>query len=192
MTFAEKLKSARQQAGFSQQELADKLSVSRSAVAKWEAGSGMPDIDNLKAIAGLLNVSVDNLLDEGQKLSINSLREPIDLESFEKTGKARSKQDAAVLAKFPQAVQIYALIRSRKNTKLESLLEWTAMPSFGVFEAVDQINSNDPYYLVETNIKQYLVCVTNEFINTTELSHRITDKKFIIGSNRFKRFYTLK
>ncbi len=192
MTFAQKLKDARQQAGYSQEELAGKLSVSRSAVAKWEADKGMPDIENLRAIAKLLNVSIDYLLDEGESLSMNRLREPVDLESFEKIGKARSKQDAAVLARFPKAVQIYALVRSKKLSKFEGLLEWTVMPTFGIFEAADQINDNDPYYLVETDSRQYLVCVTKEFIDTTELARHISEKQFVIGTNKFKRLYTLK
>ncbi len=191
MTFGEKLKSARQQAGFSQQELAEKLCVSRSAVAKWETDKGMPDIDNLKAIAQLLNVSVDYLLSEGETLSMKDLREPIDLEKYEKTGKCRSKQDAAVLAKFPQAQQIYALVRRKKLSKVEHLLEWTVMPSFGVFEAVDQINNNAAYYLVDTEQKQYFVCVSKEFMDTRELSRHITDKKFVIAENKFSRLYTL-
>lgn len=67
MTFAEKLKRARKEAGLSQEQFAEKISVSRSAVARWEAGKGMPDIQNLKVMAQLLNVSVDFLLDEDKK-----------------------------------------------------------------------------------------------------------------------------
>ena len=51
MTFGEKLRNARKEAGFSQEQLAENLSVSRSAVAKWETDNGMPDVGNLKAIA---------------------------------------------------------------------------------------------------------------------------------------------
>ena len=191
MTFGEKLKNARQQAGYSQQQLAEKLSVSRSAVAKWETDKGMPDIENLKAIAALLNVSLDYLLGSNEALSMKQLREPIDLSQYEKSGKARSRQDAAVLAKFPQAVQIYALVRKKKLSKFESLLEWTVMPSFGIFEAADQFGSNAPCYLVETENKQFLVCVSKEFMDTTELAKRITEKKFVIGDNKFSRLYEL-
>ena len=62
MTFGEKLKEARQRAGLSQEQLSEKLHVSRSAVAKWETDKGMPDIENLKATAQLLDVSIDYLL----------------------------------------------------------------------------------------------------------------------------------
>ncbi|MBQ9869874.1 MAG: helix-turn-helix transcriptional regulator [Ruminococcus sp.] len=192
MTFGEKLKTARQQAGYSQEELAAKLSVSRSAVAKWETGKGMPDIENLKATAALLNVSIDYLLDEGEALSMTNLREAICLDDYEKGGKARSKQDAAVLDKFPQAVQIYALVRKKKLSRFEHLLEWTVMPSFGIFEAVDQINNNASYYLVETDKKRYLVCISKEFIDTTELARHISEKRFVIADSRFSRLYTLK
>ena len=66
MTFGEKLKNARKEAGLSQEQLAEKLSVSRSAVAKWETDNGMPDVNNLKAMASLLNTSIDYLLDEDE------------------------------------------------------------------------------------------------------------------------------
>ena len=71
MTFGEKLKEARKEAGLSQEQFAEKMSVSRSAVAKWEADRGMPDVNNLKVMAQLLGVSVDYLLDEDEKLSFN-------------------------------------------------------------------------------------------------------------------------
>ena len=79
MTFGEKLKEARQKAGLSQEQLSEKLHVSRSAVAKWETGKGMPDIENLKAAAKLLNVSIDYLFDEGSGFSVQSIKERIDL-----------------------------------------------------------------------------------------------------------------
>ena len=46
MTLAEKLKSIRKQAGMSQEQLAEKLGVSRQAVTKWETDAGIPDIEN--------------------------------------------------------------------------------------------------------------------------------------------------
>ena len=51
MTFGEKLKNARKNAGLSQEQLAEKLCVSRAAVAKWETDKGLPDIMNLIAIS---------------------------------------------------------------------------------------------------------------------------------------------
>ena len=51
MEFQEKLQQLRKQKGLTQQELADLLYVSRTAVSKWESGRGYPNIDSLKAIA---------------------------------------------------------------------------------------------------------------------------------------------
>ena len=62
MTFAEKLKSIRKQAGMSQEQLAQKLGVSRQAVTKWETDAGIPDIENIMAISALFGISIDELL----------------------------------------------------------------------------------------------------------------------------------
>ena len=62
MTFAEKLRTLRKQADMSQENLAEKLNVSRQAITKWETESGIPDIENLMAISALFDVSIDELL----------------------------------------------------------------------------------------------------------------------------------
>lgn len=61
MTFGEKLKSLRRQAGMSQEQLAEKLGVSRQAVTKWETDGGIPDIENIMAISALFDISIDEL-----------------------------------------------------------------------------------------------------------------------------------
>lgn len=62
MNFAEKLYTLRTQSGYSQEALAEKLSVSRQAVSKWETGPTLPETDKLIAISELFNVSIDSLL----------------------------------------------------------------------------------------------------------------------------------
>lgn len=62
MTFAEKLRTLRKQAGLSQESLAEKLNVSRQAITKWETDIGMPDVENIMAISALFGVSIDELL----------------------------------------------------------------------------------------------------------------------------------
>ena len=84
MTFAEKLKEARKEAGLSQEQLAERITVSRSAIAKWETDKGMPDVNNLKIISQLLGVSVDYLLDDVEKISFNEIKEAIDPDDYEK------------------------------------------------------------------------------------------------------------
>ena len=62
MIFSEKLQLLRKNKGLTQEETAEKLNVSRQAVAKWESGQAYPDIANLIRISDLLNVSVDYLV----------------------------------------------------------------------------------------------------------------------------------
>lgn len=62
MTFAEKLKSIRKQLELSQEQLAEKLGVSRQAVTKWETDAGIPDMENIMAISALFDISIDELL----------------------------------------------------------------------------------------------------------------------------------
>lgn len=62
MSLGEKIKAMRQQAALSQEQLAEKLNVSRQAVTKWETGKGIPDIANLIAISDEFDVSLDELI----------------------------------------------------------------------------------------------------------------------------------
>ncbi|MDE5909958.1 MAG: helix-turn-helix domain-containing protein [Lachnospiraceae bacterium] len=79
MTFAEKLKSIRKQAGMSQEQLAEKLGVSRQAVTKWETDAGIPDIENIMAISALFDISIDELFsnDKGAKKLTEYLYESV-------------------------------------------------------------------------------------------------------------------
>lgn len=62
MIFSEKLQLLRKSKGFTQEEMAEKLGVSRQAVAKWESGQAYPDILNLIQISDLFNVTIDYLV----------------------------------------------------------------------------------------------------------------------------------
>lgn len=70
MEFNEKLQQLRKQKGLTQEQLAESLFVSRTAVSKWESGRGYPNIDSLKAIAKLFAVTVDELLSGDELLNI--------------------------------------------------------------------------------------------------------------------------
>ncbi len=70
MEFNEKLQELRKQKGLTQEELAEKLYVSRTAISKWESGRGYPNIESLKAIAKFFGVTVDELLSSDEVLTI--------------------------------------------------------------------------------------------------------------------------
>lgn len=62
MNFSDKLQILRKNKGLTQEDLADKLNISRAAVAKWEAGQSYPDIMNLIQLSEMMNVTVDYLV----------------------------------------------------------------------------------------------------------------------------------
>ncbi len=65
MRFCDKLPKQRKNNNFSQEQLADKLGVSRQAVSKWESGVSYPDMDKIIQICKILNCSLEDLLDDG-------------------------------------------------------------------------------------------------------------------------------
>ncbi len=188
MTVGEKIKEARRQCGLSQQQLAEKMLVSRSAVAKWEAGNGLPDVDNVKALAQLLNVSIDYLLGEGEAAETTVLREAYQLPEGA-SGTKRKKKDRIVREKFPDA-DIYFLVSHLKLTKgeriIDNLIGFLTDALFGIPALINSVKNVDKmFYLVEEGDRQYLVMVTDEFIETRPLARRITDNKFEIGDWKF-------
>ena len=67
MEFNEKIQELRKSRGLTQEELAEALFVSRTAISKWESGRGYPNIDSLKQISNYFSISIDELL-SGDKL----------------------------------------------------------------------------------------------------------------------------
>ena len=74
MEFSEKLQELRKSRNLTQEELAEALFVSRTAVSKWESGRGYPSIDSLKEISRYFSVTIDDLL-SGEKLLSLAQRE---------------------------------------------------------------------------------------------------------------------
>lgn len=70
MEFCEKIKKIRTDNNLTQEQFAEKLYVSRTAVSKWESGKGYPSIDSLKYMSKLFNISIDDLLSSEEILDI--------------------------------------------------------------------------------------------------------------------------
>lgn len=201
MTFGEKLKEARKNIGLSQEELAEIIGVSRAAVAKWESNKGLPDIENLKTVAKLLDVSTDYLLDDGATLDLTVTKKAISLEKYAE-GKKLSRikkieiKERIVREEYPEAEIVRLTLTGIRNTKREKVVDeaigWFALilgdiPLFGTQEAGKLVNSLDQqYYLVNKGKDQFLVLLTDEHIIARKLPARITDKKFEIGDKKFR------
>ncbi len=187
MTFGEKLKDARQRATLSQEELADKLGVSRSAIAKWETNKGLPDILNMKQISAVLNISIDYLLDEEGRLELSVTRKPIDLSQYGK-GRKKVKKDKIVRDAYPNGV-IHTLLAEEVLTKAEKIVDGAILvltPLLDVIKFAKSLNHLDKeWYLVVDGEEYYLVLITNEFMESRRLVAPITDKRFEIGGFRY-------
>ena len=64
MTFGQKLKNLRTSNNLTQEQLAESIFVTRTAVSKWETDNGYPSIDSLKQLSNLFNISIDELISD--------------------------------------------------------------------------------------------------------------------------------
>ena len=191
MTLADKLKEARKNAGLTQNELAEKICVSRQAITKWESGKGIPDVENLRTISKVLDVSIDFLLDDEGVADKIVIKEQINLNNYVKEGKLRSKKDAVVYAKYPNAV-ISPLIAKKKSAKGQkifgNLLGFLTDAPFGTDEVFNQIaDAHNAYYLVEQEGKQIMVTVTEDFIESKVMTKELVGNKFEIGEYVYRK-----
>lgn len=77
MTLGEKIKKLRNDNNLTQEQLAEKLYVTRTAVSKWETDKGFPAIDSLKLISNLFGISIDELISDGDVENKRLLEEKI-------------------------------------------------------------------------------------------------------------------
>lgn len=196
ISFGEKLKSARKSAGLTQEQLAEKLLVSRQAVTKWESDRGLPDIENLKKMSTLLGVSVDYLLDSGEKIDLSVTREGVNLDGYiydrkisGRLYKKAGKKDMIVMEKYPGADIHYLMakqILTNGEKITDNLLGFLTGAPFGIPDIINGIKNTDKeFYLVNQGERQFFVTVTDEFIESRQLRERITAKRFEIGNFSF-------
>ncbi len=194
MSLGKKIKEARIQAGLSQTEMAERLSVSRQAVTKWENDKGLPDIMNLKSISQLLDVSVDYLLDDEALEVMNLLKQPIQMEKYPKVkwyDWKHVRQDFVVRDFFPEET-ITQLGWISNYSKGEKRVDWVVGifgHMFGIPDILNHVKDRGYYYLAERDDIQYLVRVDEEFITTQRLVQAIdssrTGNEFVIGDKKF-------
>lgn len=196
-TLGAKLKSARKNVGLTQTQLAEKLMISRQAVTKWESDKGLPDIENLKNLSHLLNVSIDYLLDDMGKIDLSVTRKKIDLSIYHYKRKINGRwmkkagqKDLIVKENYPKA-EIYYLLGEQVLTKKEKIVDnvlgFLFCAPFGIPQFLNGIKNTDKeFYLVNENGKQFLVTVTDDYIESRQFAQKIIDKTFIVGAFRFR------
>ncbi len=192
MTLGQKLKNARKSAGLTQEQLAEKLMISRPAITKWESDRGIPDIENLKAISKLLDVSIDYLLNDGKDIDLNIIKESIDIKTYGKGFKKKIK-DKIIRERYPDS-DIMTLLPHKVTTKservIDNLIGFLTEAPFGIPDMINYTKLvGNEYYLVEKGEEQYLVIISNEFIETHRMNIKLSTQKgatFRIGDMEYK------
>ena len=184
MKLNEKIKKYRKIFDLSQEQLAEKLNVSRQVITKWESDNGLPDIENLKLLAKTFDVSIDYLLDENEEVVHPVLRESYSLEK----NNYSNRYDYAInylKENYPEPAIIYGLSQSKDLSTLEWITDFIVGP--GIIDAIHWLNEFAIWFLVEKETQSLLVKVTKEYIEIKEISNLIDKNKFIVEKNKFTR-----
>lgn len=191
MTLGEKIKKLRKDTNITQEELAEKIGVSRQAVTKWESNNGMPDIENLKSLATLFNISVDELIDYKKEiLGEIVLEEKYSLSGIKKEGKARCKEDQYIVNKFEQANCIYSLSRKKKWYGLKWIFYLLPGHSPEMEDFLE--NGINMVYLIEEKEKQYIATLNKDNIKVIQLKTLFTNKKLEVNEFVYIKNYKIK
>ena len=113
MIFADKLIALRKKAGYSQEELAQQLNVTRQSVSKWEGAQSVPDIEKILQISKLFGVTTDYLLKDEMGEPEYAESEPTALRcvTLEQANAAlaQAKVNAPYMAREPRSVLLHLL-----------------------------------------------------------------------------------
>lgn len=185
MKLSEKLKMYRKTFDLSQEELAEKLSVSRQVITKWESELGMPEISNLKALAELFNVSVDFLLDDEKMVEYPIIKVKYELEK----NNYSNRYDYAVkyLKERYSNDDIYVLTQVENGEKsfLTKVFSFITIGVSDISSIIEWFKDLAIWFVVETDRRKLLVKVTKEYIETRELSNLINTDKFSYDNSKF-------
>lgn len=173
MTFGAKLKNIRARLGWSQEELADKLSVSRQSITKWEQNDGLPDTFNAKQMAGLFGVSIDYLLDNEREVPLLTVRMQVDPVVYGDK-KGLQKVDAIIKYYF-SGYAIYPLTRQRKWSKMAAIFD--IFVGAGTLDVGDSLANMSTYFLVERNNVQQLADIKDDVLTIKELAVRYSGRR---------------
>lgn len=190
MTLGEKIRHARKSCGLSQIRLAEKLCVSRSAIAKWETDKGMPDVENLKYLSRLLNVSVDALLSDDDITDLAVIRESYQLAAFGR-GCKKVKKDRFMRHRFPEA-KICTLLGRPELTEdaraVDSTQGFLTASPFGMPEFLKSVrDTGREFYLVECRTETLFVTVTDTTAEIRPIHVPVEQRSFRLGNWVFIR-----
>ena len=184
MTFGEKLASIRKQANMTQNDLAEKLDISRQAITKWERGKGFPDIDNLQKLSAIFSVSIDELINykvETIKYEADAMTETIDSENSK-----FKNVDKFVLERFTDYESIERLTREVKLTFWQEVFDFFI--GAGTLGVADMIKTGLVHsFLASKDNNDYLVLVFKNKLFYKKLSKRFEEKSRVIDGYKYSK-----
>lgn len=153
MEFCEKLQLLRKQNDLTQEQLAEQLFVSRTAVSKWESGRGYPNLDSLKGISKLFSVSIDELLSNDELIELAETENRTNVKKVSALVFGVLDVVTAALLFMPlfgrqegeqiQAVTLWAYSGISQVLRVLYFAALTVIPTFGVAEIVIQRKSGE-------------------------------------------------
>lgn len=184
MTLGEKIRYGRRAGGLSQGQLAEKLCVSRSAIAKWETDKGLPDVENLKLLSRLLHISLDVLLDETWEESGALVREAYRLSEWGR-GCSRVKKDRMMKARFPDCAITVLLGRpdlSQREAVADRDRGILTPAAFGPGEYLKSVRDlGRAYYLLDRAEGRLFVTVTDTHLEIRPMEQESAEGEFRLG-----------
>ena len=137
MTFGEKLKKLRNDNGMTQDQLAEKIFVTRTAISKWETNNGYPSIDSLKEISILFGISIDDLISD------------VDVENKKVLDKKIARRFYYIAVAFLGITVLFAMLAYCLNQPLFNIGSILGMVGFIAFGLLQR-----PKYKLIKNVKK--------------------------------------
>lgn len=192
MKLSEKLKEYRKVFDLSQEQLAEKLNVSRQVITKWESEIGLPEIGNLKALAELFCVSIDYLLDDEKGVEYPIIKEKYKIEK----NNFSNRYDFAVSylkEHYSDSGIIYSLTQTQNGERnlATKIFSFLTVGVSDISYVTQWFGDLAIWFLVETDRRKLLIKVTKEFIEMREISNLIDADKFTYEKSKFSKVQKL-
>ncbi len=183
MSLGEIISERRKVLKLSQEQLAEALSVSRSAVAKWENNHGVPDIENLKALSGTLGISIDEMLGNDINSNIDEKKTSDDYSARrdERVQKYLSKRCMVDLAGWNNGISAGYLVNQDEDFLYYVATEKkNVYPGFLAKKYVTEIAERKEKDKYPVNTGDYN-CINREYFVGKKVRIELYEKRFLDG-----------
>jgi transcriptional regulator with XRE-family HTH domain len=132
MDISEKILQLRKAKGFTQEELAEKLNVSRQSVSKWESGQSVPELEKLVTLCEVFQVSADYLLKPSELDQLSIKTEMLEKQQQELAMESRKRKEKQFCIWSCVGIYLtaFALLILLRNISLENDFLWNIFPGF--------------------------------------------------------------